>query len=316
MASEPRRRGRWCAVDGVLLLDKPVGPTSNAALQTARRLHRAAKAGHTGTLDPLASGLLPVLFGEATKFSGFLLDADKSYRARVQLGSRTTTGDAEGDVVERCKVAVDAAAIEAVLDRFRGEIEQVPPMHSALKREGRPLYAYARAGLEVERRARHVTIRELAWHDFADEAFTLEVRCSKGTYVRSLAADIGAALGCGAHLAALRRTAIGRFDVSEAFSLAQLEGLGDAERLAALRPVDSLLADFPEVHLEQAGAQALAHGRDVHGFGGLSGLVRAYGPGGAFLGLAEALSGGPLRAKRLLATQDTREDQLEPCAEG
>src|SRR5512145_1232425 len=193
-------------VDGVLLLDKPVGVTSNRALQTARRLLNARKAGHTGTLDPMASGLLPVMLGEATKFSADLLDADKSYRATVRLGVTTTTGDGEGEVIERRPVALAPGDVEAALQRLTGAIEQVPPMHSALKREGRPLYELARAGIEVERAPRPVRIDRLQVVERADDALVLDVDCSKGTYVRVLAEDLGRALGCGAHLAALRRT--------------------------------------------------------------------------------------------------------------
>src|SRR5512137_1089082 len=188
-------------INGVLLLDKPVGVTSNRALQTARRLLNARKAGHTGTLDPMASGLLPVMLGEATKFSADLLDADKSYRATVRLGVATTTGDAEGEVIERRAVAVAAGEVEDALARFTGDIEQVPPMHSALKRDGRPLYELARAGIEVERAARAVRIRSLRLIEQTDDTLVLDVECSKGTYVRVLAEDIGKALGCGAHLA-------------------------------------------------------------------------------------------------------------------
>ena len=190
-------------VNGVLLLDKPVGVTSNRALQMARRLMNAQKAGHTGTLDPLASGLLPVMLGEATKFSADLLDADKSYRATVQLGVTTTTGDAEGEVMERRPVALEPGAIDEVLARFAGAIEQVPPMHSALKRDGRPLYELARAGVEVERAPRSVRIHGLRLVEQSGDTLVVDVDCSKGTYVRVLAEDIGKALGCGAHLAAL-----------------------------------------------------------------------------------------------------------------
>ena len=210
---QPQRRIIRRVVDGVLLLDKSQGVSSNGALQTARRLLNAAKAGHTGTLDPMASGLLPLTFGEATKFSQMLLDADKVYEAVVQLGVDTDSGDADGAVIATRPVAVDRAALEAVLTRFRGEIEQVPPMYSALKRDGKALYEYAREGIELEREARRVTIHALELLDFAGERFAIRVHCSKGTYIRSLAMDIGAALGCGAHLCALRRTAIGAFEL-------------------------------------------------------------------------------------------------------
>src|SRR4051812_47701901 len=202
-------------VDGVLLLDKPSGISSNAALQSARRLFAARRAGHTGTLDPMATGLLVLCFGEATKFSGALLDADKAYAARVRLGARTSTGDAEGEVIERREVRAGPAQIEAALARFRGGIEQVPPMHSAIKHLGRPLYAYARKGETVERSARRVVIRELVLEGMSGEEIDLRVACSKGTYIRTLAEDIGEALGCGGHLSALRRTAVGPFPLGQ-----------------------------------------------------------------------------------------------------
>ncbi|KAB2921992.1 MAG: tRNA pseudouridine(55) synthase TruB, partial [Dechloromonas sp.] len=202
----------WQRVDGVLLLDKPLGLTSNDALQKARRLFSAAKGGHTGTLDPAATGLLPLCFGEATKFSADLLDADKTYEAVVQLGVTTDSGDAEGQVVATAPVTVGEAEVRQALPRFTGAIEQIPPMHSALKRNGRPLYELARKGIEVERAPRAVTIHGLELLDFAGDRLTLRVRCSKGTYIRVLAADLGQALGCGAHLVGLRRTAVGDLD--------------------------------------------------------------------------------------------------------
>ena len=203
-------------IDGALLLDKPVGLSSNAALQRAKRVFGASKAGHAGTLDPLASGLLLVLLGEATKFAGPLLDADKEYLATVKLGETTTTGDAEGTVLERKAVDVSARELDAVLAKFRGTIDQLPPMHSALKRDGVPLYKLARKGLTVERKPRRVQVHELRLLGFEPPRVELQVRCSKGTYIRSLAEDIGAALGTGAHLAALRRTASGGFSVEDA----------------------------------------------------------------------------------------------------
>ncbi|MGZ9032639.1 MAG: tRNA pseudouridine(55) synthase TruB, partial [Burkholderiaceae bacterium] len=237
-------------VNGVLLLDKPVGVTSNRALQTARRLLNSRKAGHTGTLDPMASGLLPVMLGEATKFSADLLDADKSYRATVRLGVTTTTGDAEGEVVERRAVDIEAGEIEQVLARFTGDIEQVPPMHSALKRGGRPLYELARAGIEVERAPRAVRIHGLRLIERASDTMVLDVECSKGTYVRVLAEDIGKALGCGAHLAALRRTRVGPLTIDDAVELAALEGMEPGARRKCLRPVDELLGTLPSVALD------------------------------------------------------------------
>lgn len=307
-AARPKRKGLpqrkiiRRVVDGVLLLDKPQGVSSNSALQTARRLLNAAKAGHTGTLDPMASGLLPLTFGEATKFSQMLLDADKTYEAVVQLGVDTDSGDAEGAVIATRPVAVGPHDLEAVLARFRGEIEQVPPMYSALKRDGKALYEYAREGIELERAPRRVTIHALELLAFEGECFTIRVHCSKGTYIRSLAMDIGAALGCGAHLCALRRMAIGAFDLRAAITLAELEATGEGEREALLAPVDSLVAAFPVVTLDAAAARALLQGRildEPHGAPG--GSVRVYGPTG-FLGLARWQDDGRLAPRRLIAT--------------
>ncbi|HVW51085.1 MAG TPA: tRNA pseudouridine(55) synthase TruB [Trinickia sp.] len=252
----PRR-----ALDGVLLLDKGLGLTSNDALVRAKRLFLAQKAGHTGTLDPLASGLLPLCFGEATKFSQDLLEADKTYEATMRLGIRTSTGDAEGEVLETCTVQVGAAEIEAALAGFRGPILQVPPMHSALKRDGKPLYEYARAGQVVERAARAVTIHALDLLRVALPDVTFRVTCSKGTYVRTLAEDIGAALGCGAHLVALRRTGVGALTLEHAVTLETLEQMDAAARDACLRPVDALLSTFPAVGLGADEAKRFLHGQ-------------------------------------------------------
>ena len=301
----PKQRQRKIirrVVDGVLLLDKPIGMSSNGALQMARRLLNAAKAGHTGTLDPMASGLLPLTFGEATKFSQMLLDADKTYEAVVQLGVETDSGDAEGAVIATRPVAVGQGDLETVLARFRGEIEQVPPMYSALKRDGKPLYEYAREGIELERAARRVIIHALDLLDFAGDHFTIRVHCSKGTDIRSLAMDIGAALGCGAHLSALRRTAIGAFDLSAAVTLAQLEAVGEGERDALLAPVDALVAEFPALTLDADATRALLQGRVLSEPRGAAGVsVRVYGPTG-FLGLGRWQDDGRLAPRRLIAT--------------
>ena len=240
---------------GVLLLDKPLGLSSNDALQKAKRLFRAEKAGHTGTLDPLATGLLPLCFGAATKFSQVSLDADKRYTATLKLGVTTTTGDAEGDVQKRCDVNVTRAEVESACAQFTGAIEQVPPMHSALKRDGKPLYEYARAGIEVERNARAVTIRRIDIIDGDHDVWTIDVRCSKGTYIRTLAEDIGQALGCGAHLSALRRTGSGALTLDRAHTLEQLAAMTEAERDAQLMDADALLVDWPVIRLgtEDAG---------------------------------------------------------------
>jgi tRNA pseudouridine55 synthase len=295
-------RSAWRRVDGVLLLDKPVGVTSNAALQRVRRLLRAEKAGHTGTLDPLASGLLPLLFGEATKFGGALLDADKAYEAALALGVTTTTGDAEGAVLERRPVEIDLAAVAAVVARFSGTIEQIPPMHSALKHAGRPLYAYARAGDSVPRRARQVTIHELRVESLDERRLCIAVRCSKGTYVRTLAEDMGAALGCGAHLAALRRTGVGRFRVADAIGLDALERLPEAEQARLLLPVEVLVGHLPEVRLPAGLAERFSDGQAVCPPSPTpAGRVRVHQASGRFLGVAEVGPDAVLRPRRLLS---------------
>jgi tRNA pseudouridine55 synthase len=288
-------------VDGVLLLDKPPGLSSNNALQKARWLFNAAKAGHTGTLDPMATGLLPLCFGEATKFAGELLDADKTYVATVRLGVTTDTCDADGQVLETRAVNTSEAQVQAALDRFRGEIDQVPPMHSALKRDGKPLYEYARAGIELERAARRVTIHGLAMANWRGDAFDLEVACSKGTYVRTLAADIGAALGCGAHLTALRRTRIGDLVIAEAVTLAELEALEMPQRDSRLQPADALVAALPRADLDEAGTQRVLHGQGVRWAGEGGQRWRYYGCDGVFLGLGEIAPDGWLNPKRLIA---------------
>lgn len=296
-------------VDGVLLLDKPVGITSNAALQTARRLYNAAKAGHTGTLDPLATGLLPLCFGEATKFAGELLNADKSYDALIRLGVTTDTADAEGQILETRPVAVTLAEVEAALRQFSGEIMQVPPMHSALKKDGKPLYEYARAGIEVERAPRRITIHKIVLLEFAGDTLSIAVDCSKGTYIRTLAQDLGSVLGCGAHLAGLRRTRIAGLHLASSFSLAELTSLSIEERDSRLAPVDSLLTDLPAAELEPADAQRLAHGQPVRWMGPPGGdetaRFRVYGDG-RFLGLCVLSPDGWLTPRRLVADSTGR----------
>jgi len=289
-------------VDGVLLLDKPVGITSNAALQKAKWLLNAKKAGHTGTLDPFADGLLPLCFGEATKFSAYLLDADKHYRAVQQLGVTTTTGDPEGDVLSRAEVQASCADLASVLPRFMGEIEQIPPMHSALKHQGRPLYEYARAGIEIDRPPRKVTIRSLDLLECAPPRVVLDVQCSAGTYIRTLAQDIGAALGCGAHLSALTRLGSGGFRLEQAHSLAELETLDAPQRHALLLPPDCLVAHLPAVQLDDAEAEALRQGRSIAHATPEPGLVRAYTHANRFIGLVNA-EAGQLVPRRLIATQ-------------
>jgi tRNA pseudouridine55 synthase len=283
-------------VDGALLLDKPLGLTSNAALQKAKRLYGAAKAGHGGTLDPLASGLLMVLFGEATKFAGPLLDADKEYLATLKLGERTATGDAEGEVLERREVSFLEGDLSRALERFRGEIDQVPPMHSALKHQGTPLYRLARRGEEVERAPRRVRISTLEVVRFERPHLVLRVACSKGTYIRVLAEDIGEALGCGAHLSGLRRTASGRFRLEHASTL---ESLADAEeRTRRLLPLPALLGDLPRAELGAADEVRLRQGQTLKISGLRPGLCAVVRPDGAVIGLGTA-DEGSLKALRL-----------------
>lgn len=250
------------AIDGVLLLNKPVGLSSNTALVQAKRLLNAKKAGHTGTLDPFASGLLPLCFGEATKFAHDVLEADKTYETVVHLGVTTETGDTEGAVLEtRPVTTVTLNQIETVLTQFRGAIAQVPPMYSALKRDGKPLYEYARAGITLERAARDVVIHELKMLAYETPFLRLRVTCSKGTYIRVLGEDIGRALGCGAHLNALCRTQVGRFMLADAFNLDDLQQVSPAQRLSILRPVDALLSDFDVVQLTDELAARFLHGQ-------------------------------------------------------
>ncbi|CAB3772299.1 tRNA pseudouridine(55) synthase TruB [Paraburkholderia solisilvae] len=301
----PRR-----ALDGVLLLDKPVGLSSNDALIRAKRLYQAKKAGHTGTLDPLASGLLPLCFGEATKFSQDLLDADKTYEATMRLGITTSTGDAEGEVLQTREVRCSEAGIAAALARFLGEIVQIPPMYSALKRDGKPLYEYARAGQTVEREGRRITIHTLELLACALPDVTFRVTCSKGTYVRTLAEDIGEALGCGAHLIALRRTGVGALTLEHAVTLDALSDAAQSDLDRWLQPVDALLSTFPMVRLDDEAARRFLHGQRLR----LADLsiddaalcaprVRVYAAldGGRLLGVAKA-SDGVLAPERLVVT--------------
>ena len=291
-------------IDGALLLDKPVGLSSNAALQRAKRLMGAAKAGHAGTLDPLASGLLVLLFGEATKFAGPLLDADKEYLATLKLGERTRTGDAEGEVIEARPVKTTQAMLRAVLERFRGEIAQVPPMHSALKHTGTPLYRLARRGHEVERAARRVRVSTLEVAGFKGDELILRVVCSKGTYVRVLAEDIGEALGCGAHLSALRRVAAGRFRLEDAVTLERLGEMAEQQRRGRLLTLPVLLEDLPRAELGAAEEARLRQGQALKISGlhpGLCAVVRA---DGAVIGLGTADGAGNLKPLRLTQTAE------------
>ncbi|MBC3931480.1 tRNA pseudouridine(55) synthase TruB [Undibacterium curvum] len=260
MTNPPKKRTRL-PVHGVLLLDKPVGFSSNDALIKTKRLLNAIKAGHTGTLDPFATGLLPLCFGEATKFSQDLLEADKTYTTVVHLGITTTTGDTEGEQLEQRAVDVSIEQIQAVLAQFTGPIQQVPPMYSALKRDGKPLYEYARAGVTLEREARAVVIHELELLDYSAPMLTLRVKCSKGTYVRVLGEDIGAALGCGAHLQALRRIQVGHLQLEKSITIESIEAMPEAARLELLDPVDALLSSFPSITLDEELSVRFLHGQ-------------------------------------------------------
>lgn len=257
------RRRKGLKIDGVVLLAKPVGLSSNAALQKVRRALNAQKAGHTGTLDPLASGLLPLCFGDATKFSADLLHAEKEYETTIRFGVKTTTGDAEGEVVSERAPTFDYQTFSEVLEKFRGEIEQVPPMYSALKKDGVPLYKLARKGEEIERKPRKVVISTLDVLDFNPPEATLVVRCSKGTYIRVLGEDIGEALGCGAHLKSLRRTAVGDLRISESVTLADFEAMSEEERLKVLLPPDRLLSTLVRIDLDEAQTERFSHGGKV-----------------------------------------------------
>jgi tRNA pseudouridine55 synthase len=287
-------------VDGVLLLDKPARTTSSAAVARARWLLAARKAGHTGTLDPLAEGLLPLAFGEAAKFAADLLDADKSYRARLRFGATSSTGDLEGEISPRGPVAFDRAQLEAALARFTGEIAQVPPMHSALKRQGRPLYELARAGEVVERAPRRVRIEALQLLEFDGAEALLAVDCSKGTYVRVLAEDIGAAMGCGAYLVALRRTRVGPLTLDGAVTLAGLEALDLAARRARLLPLDALLASLPSVELGEQDSGRFCHGQRLPLRIAPAPRVRVYGRDARLLGVASVDEHGVLAPQRLI----------------
>jgi tRNA pseudouridine55 synthase len=300
-------RKKRVPVHGVLLLDKPEGLSSNDALIRAKRLLNAEKAGHTGTLDPFATGLLPLCFGEATKFAQDLLEADKTYETTVHLGIRTSTGDTEGEPIARGEANATVDEVEAVLERFRGEIEQVPPMHSALKRDGRPLYEYARAGITLERQARRVTIHNLTLLAYDAPLLQLSVTCSKGTYIRVLGEDIGAALGCGAHLQTLRRTAVGGLNVASATTLEQLGALPEEQRELALAPIDALLSSFPLLSLDDELARRFLHGQRLAL--GQSSIVPLTPPGrvrvyrasdNRLLGTARMMEYGVLAPERLV----------------
>jgi tRNA pseudouridine55 synthase len=303
------RRGRpsdYRDVDGILILDKPIGCSSNQALQQVRKLYRARKAGHCGSLDPLATGILPICLGEATKFSSYLLGANKTYRATCRLGETTTTGDTEGEIVESRPVTVEVTQVERSLTQFVGEIEQIPPMYSALKHQGKRLYQLARKGIQVERKARQVTIYRLALLSCSGDSLSFEVSCSKGTYIRTLAEDIGAVLGCGAHLTALHRSAVDSFVEQDAITMDQLQlleqkGMDQLDDL--LLPVTRAVVQFPELILDASSSLMISQGKRVQlGASEAAGLRRLVTDEGRFMGLGKVASDGELAAKRLMNT--------------
>lgn len=288
-------------INGILLLDKPLGFSSNQALQRVKWLLQAAKAGHTGTLDPLATGLLPLCFGEATKVAHYLTDADKTYIATLKLGATTTTGDAEGDVLSTHEVNVSQAEFEVACQKFTGEINQLPPMYSALKFEGKALYEYARAGVEIARQPRLVTIHRITLNTFNAEVATITVTCTKGTYIRTLAEDIGKQLGCGAHLIGLRRTATADYQIAQAITLEQFEAMSAEERLSILAPVDSAILHLPAITLDAESVFYLQQGQAIWRSGVVpKGLLRLYDESRVFIGLGEQQPDGKIAPKRLM----------------
>jgi len=288
-------------INGVLLLDKPISYSSNQALQKAKWLLQAAKAGHTGTLDPLATGLLPLCFGEATKFAHYLTDADKTYFATIKLGVMTNTGDAEGAVLSTKPVNVSSAQFEQACAQFVGEISQIPPMYSALKHEGKSLYEYARAGIEIERKSRIITVYNITQNSFEHDIASMTVTCSKGTYIRTLAEDIGNLLGCGAHLIALRRMITANYEIGQATTLAQFEALTPVQRELLLLPVDSAVKHLPAMTLDADSSFYLQQGQPIWQSGKIPhGLIRLYNEQAEFLGLGEQQSDGKIAPKRLI----------------
>jgi tRNA pseudouridine55 synthase len=288
-------------VNGVLLLDKPLGFSSNQAMQKVKWLYQAAKAGHTGTLDPLATGLLPICLGEATKFAQYVTDADKTYLATIKLGITTTTGDAEGEVLFISPVKVSQKQFEEVVQQFIGEISQIPPMYSALKHKGKALYHYAREGIDIDRQARLVSIKNIAVNEFSGEIAQISVTCSKGTYIRTLAEDIGNALGCGAHLIGLLRTETGGYQLSQAVTIEQLEALSIEARDAQLLPVDSAIAHFPKITLNGDAVHFILQGQAVWTAGKIpKSDLRLYDENNSFLGLGYLQDDGKIAPKRLI----------------
>lgn len=305
-----RRKGR--PIDGVILLDKPTGISSNDALQKVKRIYFAEKAGHTGALDPLATGMLPICLGEATKFSQFLLDSDKRYRVIAKLGQRTNTSDSDGEVVETRPIDVSLAKLEACIEQFRGESDQVPSMFSALKYQGKPLYEYARKGIEVPRESRKITVYEIVLHRFSDDEVEMEVHCSKGTYIRTIIDDLGEMLGCGAHVTMLRRTAVANYPYERMVTLEQLNELleqAQREEIAPrelldplLLPMDTAVEELPEVNLIPELADMVQHGQAVQVFGApTEGTVRlTMGEERLFIGVGEMNDDGKIAPKRLV----------------
>jgi tRNA pseudouridine55 synthase len=313
-SSSVSRASKWRAVDGILLLDKPLGISSNQALQVVRRAYAAAKGGHTGNLDVAASGLLPLCFGEATKICGFLLDSDKRYQAVVKFGQTSSTGDSEGEITATGgPLPTDRAIIEQALDLLRGPIQQVPPMYSALKHAGQPLYKLARQGIEIARKARAVQIYQLDLVDHAEETVALDIRCSKGTYIRSLAISLGEILGCGAYLAALRRLEAGPFVITQAHSLEIFRAAQYTvqEYAELLMPMDVALAHLPRITLTSAAALRFCHGQSVDCSDSTDMAcevpLRIYHEAGPFLGMGSLDAGGRLRPKRLVKQQAASE---------
>ncbi len=305
-----RRKGR--PINGVILLDKPTGISSNDALQKVKRIYFAEKAGHTGALDPLATGMLPICLGEATKFSQFLLDSDKRYRVIAKLGERTDTSDSDGEVVETREVNVDQETLISCIEKFRGETDQVPSMFSALKYQGRPLYEYARKGIEVPRESRKITVYDIILHRFDNDEVEMEVHCSKGTYIRTIVDDLGEMLGCGAHVTMLRRTGVAKYPYENMVTLEQLNEIVEQahreERSpydaldALLLPMDTAVQDLPEVNLVPELVDMVQHGQPVQVFGApTDGIVRMTGgEERLFLGVAEINDDGKIAPKRLV----------------
>jgi len=292
-------------ISGVLLLDKPLGFSSNQALQKVKWLIQAAKAGHTGTLDPLATGLLPLCFGEATKFAHYLTDADKTYVATIKLGMTTNTGDAEGEILTTHTVSTSSNQFAEVCAQFIGEISQIPPMYSALKHEGKALYTYARAGIEIERAARVIRIHNISVNSYEQDIAVITVSCSKGSYIRTLAEDIGSQLGCGAHLIGLRRTLTASYDITQAISLEQFEAMTSEQRQAALLPADSAILHLPAIILNSDAQHYLQLGQAVWQSGVTpAGLLRLYSEQQQFLGLGELADDGKIAPKRLIVNND------------